>query len=254
MVTFPIDGTKIDAFSLTSGPKFYSQRSAIEPPNQQRNSSTYLLTRKVNANRALPQKTRIKLVRVARNPGNNNITKRRNILQSLALQVHNLMRPLLDPLTPRKLLHTRNINTINARTVISQQRRKRPANDLRAIDHANRMSEQPVPIRQDRVVDVQVFEDLDVGEGRAGEDALLSLSLGVEEPDVLVHVEDVAVTEALDVLLNVDDLLQVLVLSVVEDRVVDDDAVDLGVGVGGKDRFFDLVARRFAEAIAEATA
>lgn len=116
------------------------------------------------------------------------------------------------------------------------------------------MSEQPVPIRQDRVVDVQVFEDLDVGEGRAGEDALLSLSLGVEEPDVLVHVEDVAVTEALDVLLNVDDLLQVLVLSVVEDRVVDDDAVDLGVGVGGKDRFFDLVARRFAEAIAEATA
>lgn len=94
------------------------------------------------------------------------------------------------------------------------------------------MPEQPVSIRQNCVVDVQVLEDLNVREGRAREDAFLSLGLGVEEPDVLVHVEDVAVAKTLDILLYVDDLLQVLVLPVVEDRVVDDDAVDLRIGVG----------------------
>lgn len=60
----------------------------------------------------------------------------------------------------------------------------------------------------------------------------MSLGLGVEEPDVLVHVEDVAVAEALDILLDIHDLLQVLVLPVVEDRVVDNDAVDFRIGVG----------------------
>jgi hypothetical protein len=54
----------------------------------------------------------------------------------------------------------------------------------------------------------------------------------IQEANVLVHVEDVAVGEALDVLVDGHDLLQVLVLSRAEDGVVDDYAVDLGVGVG----------------------
>jgi hypothetical protein len=41
------------------------------------------------------------------------------------------------------------------------------------------------------------------------------------------------VAEALDILVHVDDLLQVLVLAVVEDGVVDDDAIDGVVFVGG---------------------
>ena len=95
------------------------------------------------------------------------------------------------------------------------------------------MPKQPIPIRQDRVVDVQVLEDLDVRQRRARQDALLAFRLAVQEPDVLVHVEDVAVAEPFDVFVHVDDLLQVLVLAVVEDWVVDDYAVDVRVGVGG---------------------
>lgn len=57
----------------------------------------------------------------------------------------------------------------------------------------------------------------------------------------MVHVEDVAVGEAFDVFLEGDDLLDVAVLAggTGEDGVVDDDAVDGGVGVCGEDCFFD---------------
>lgn len=115
------------------------------------------------------------------------------------------------------------------------------------------MPEQPIPIRQDRVVDIQVLEDLDVRQRRARQDALLAFRLAVQEPDVLVHVEDVAVAEPFDVFVHVHDLLQVLVLAVVEDRVVDDYAVDIWVGVGSENGFFDGVAGDVAEGVAEAT-
>ena len=115
------------------------------------------------------------------------------------------------------------------------------------------MPEQPIPIRQDRVVDIQVLEDLDVRQRRARQDALLALRLAVQEPDVLVHVEDVAVAEPFDVFVHVHDLLQVLVLAIVEDRVVDDYAVDVWVGVGSENGFFDGVAGDVAEGVAEAT-
>ena len=115
------------------------------------------------------------------------------------------------------------------------------------------MPKQPIPIRQDRVVDIQVLEDLDVRQRRARQDALLALRLAVQESDVLVHVEDVAVAEPFDVFVHVHDLLQVLVLAVVEDRVVDDYAVDIWVGVGSENGFFDGVAGDVAEGVAEAT-
>lgn len=54
------------------------------------------------------------------------------------------------------------------------------------------MSEETVSVRQDGVVDVEVLEDLDVGQGGARQDRLLALGLAVQEADVLVHVEDVA--------------------------------------------------------------
>lgn len=161
---------------------------------------------------------------------------------------------LLNPLAARKLLHPGDIHTVHTSPVVRQQRGQRPPDDLGAIDDADRMPEQPVPIRQDRVVDVEVLEDLDVRQRRAGQDALLAFCVGVQEPNILVHVEDVAVAQALDVLLHVHDLLQVLVLPVVEDRVVHDDAVDGGVGVRGQDGFLDAVAGRLAEGVAESAA
>lgn len=81
----------------------------------------------------------------------------------------------------------------------------------------------------------------------------MALGLTIQEANVLVHVEDVLVAQAFHVLGHVDNLLQVLVLSVVEDWVVNNDAVDGVVSVGGQDGFFDVVAGDFAERILEST-
>lgn len=57
----------------------------------------------------------------------------------------------------------------------------------------------------------------------------------------MVEVEDVAVSEAFDVFVQCDELLDVAVLGGAEDGVVDEDAVDVGVGVGGEDGVFEGV-------------
>lgn len=113
------------------------------------------------------------------------------------------------------------------------------------------MTKQPVAVGQNGVVDVEVLENLDNGQRCAGQDALLALGFRVQEADVLVHVEDVAVAQTLDVFGNIHNLLQVLVMSIVENGVVDDDTVDVVVAVRGQDGFFDVVARDFAEGILE---
>ena len=60
--------------------------------------------------------------------------------------------------------------------------------------------------------------------------------------------------EALDVFADVGDLLQVLVLPVVEDGVVNDDAVDGVVSVGGQDGAFELFPVEFAQGELASTA
>lgn len=59
-------------------------------------------------------------------------------------------------------------------------------------------------------------------------------------------------TETLYIFTYVNNLLEVLVLTVVEDGVVYDNPVDVGVGVGGEDGLFDIIARGGTEGIAEA--
>lgn len=113
------------------------------------------------------------------------------------------------------------------------------------------MSEETVSVRQDGVVDVEVLEDLDVGQRGAGQDGLLALGFAVQEADVLVHVEDVAVAQALDVFGYIDYLLQVLILAGAEDGVVDDYAVDVVVGVCVQDGLFDVVAGHLAHGVLE---
>ena len=75
----------------------------------------------------------------------------------------------------------------------------------------------------------------------------------IEEADVLVHVEDVAVGEAFDVFGDVDDLLEVLVLAVAEDGVVDYYAVDFVICICVDDCIFEEFAVDFAELEGEAT-
>jgi hypothetical protein len=160
---------------------------------------------------------------------------------------------VLQTLATGELLHTGDINTVHASTVIGKQRGQWTTNDLRAVHHTDRVTEQTVAVGKDSVVDVEVLEDLDVGQRGARQNALLALGLRVQEADILVHVEDVTMAETLDILANIDDLLQVLVLTVVEDRVVDDDAVDVRVAVGGDDGLFDVVAGDLAEGVLEAS-
>lgn len=59
--------------------------------------------------------------------------------------------------------------------------------------------------------------------------------------------------KTLYILVDIHNLLQVLIVSVVKDGVVYDDAIHIRVDVGGKDCFFDIVAGDLTEGIAEST-
>jgi hypothetical protein len=215
-------------------------------------NEAYLLAREVDTHGTLAEQTSIKLILVTGHTRDDHIAQRRNILKSSALHIVNLMPAVLQTLTTGELLNTGNINTVDASTVVGQERSQWAADDLRAVHHTDSVAEQPVTVGKDSVVDVEVLEDLDVGQRGARQDALLALGLRVQEADVLVHVEDVTMAETLDILANINDLLQVLVLTVVEDRVVDDNAIDVRVGVGGDDGLFDVVAGDFSEGVLEA--
>jgi hypothetical protein len=246
-----MEGTKIEAFCLTSGPKFYKRISYRLRRLDIRED--YLLAREVDTHGTLTEKAGIELVGVTGNTTDDRVAQRSHILQRLALQVVNLMPALLQTLTASESLDAGDVDTVDAGTVVGQQGGERASDDLGAVDDTDGAAEETVSIRQYRVVDVEVFEDLDNGEGRAGQDTLLALRLGVQEPDVLVHVEDVAMAQALDILGYVDNLLEVLVLAVVEDGVVYDDTVNVRVDVGGEDGFFEVIAVDFTERVTEST-
>ena len=76
---------------------------------------------------------------------------------------------------------------------------------------------------------------------------------GIKKAYVLIHIEDVAVAEAFNILGNVNDLLEILVLSIVEYRIVDYDPINIRVGICFKDSVFDVIAGDFAKSITEST-
>jgi len=89
------------------------------------------------------------------------------------------MPALPDSLPAGKLLHASDVHAVDAGAVVREQRCKWSTDDLRAVHHADRVSEKSVPVGEDSVVDVEVFKDLDDGERGARQDRLLSLGLGV---------------------------------------------------------------------------
>lgn len=110
------------------------------------------------------------------------------------------MPPLPNPLPPRKLLQPADIRAVDSRTIISEQRRERPADDLAAVEDQDLVPEEPVPGGKVRGVDVEELEDFDEREGRAREDGFAEVGWRVEEAGVGVHVGEVEVREAFDVL------------------------------------------------------
>lgn len=193
--------------------------------------------REVDANGAVADQLRGHLIAFDGNTGDDDVADGQHLLQAPLLLVLNLMPVVLDPLAARVQLHAGDIHRVHVRAVVGQERRERAADDLGAVDEGDGLSIQPVALREDGVVDVQVLEDLEDGKRRAGQDRLLQIGRRVEVAHVVVHVGQVPEAEALDVLLQRDRLLDVVVLGDVLGPywVVDEDPVYLAVFVGQAD-------------------
>lgn len=210
------------------------------------------LARKVDADSAILQQVRWHLVLLTGHAADDHVALGQTVLELPARLLHDIVLLLPDALTTCEFLHVGNVHAVYRRTVVGQQSCQRTTHDLTPVDHSDGASVQSVAVRENRVVDTEVLKDLDDGERCAGQDALLGTG-GVEEANVLVHVEDVLVGQALDVLIGGDNLLQVLVLPVAEDGVVDHNAIDFGIVVGVDQSVFELLAVNFTQLVGEAT-
>lgn len=103
-----------------------------------------------------------------------------------------------QPGAAREELHVRDVDAVHRGAVVGEQGSEGAPDDFGAVDDGDGAAVEAIPIRQNGIINPQVFEDFYSCERGAGEDALQGLG-GVEEADVLVEVEDVAVGEAFDV-------------------------------------------------------
>ena len=249
-------GTYIDAFSFTSGPKFCNEVSLeIFPPSFDVASDirpSYLVTREIHAHCSLPQQMTGKFVLLARDTSYHDITERQTILKSPFFHVLDLVLPFPDAFASREFLYATYIHAVHASTIISEQSSKRPSHHLTSIHHADCMAEESISIWQYGVVDTEVLQYLDHSQRCAWQDALLCLCI-VEKPDVLIHVENISVTQTLNIFGNIDYLLQILILSAAEYRIVDNYPVNSLISIGRNQRLLNLVFIHLAECISEAT-
>lgn len=197
----------------------------------------------VDAHGTLTDEIRADLVLLGGDAADDDIADGENLLEAPTLLVGDLVARLLDTLATGEELNAGDVDGVDGGAVVGEQRGQRAAVDLGTVDDGDGLAEEAVARGEDGVVDLQVLEDLDDGEGRAGQDGLAQVLGRVEEADVVVHVVDVLVAEALDVLGQGDGLLDVLVVRGVagEDGVVDDDAVDLVILVGLLDLLLELL-------------
>ena len=92
-----------------------------------------------------------------------------------------------------------------------------------------------------------LFQDLDAAECRAGQHALLGVGRIVQEANVAVQIGAVRMTQTLNVAFEGNGITEVVVLrgtgealDLAEDGVVHDDAMDVGVVVGGCQSSLDV--------------
>lgn len=202
---------------------------------------TYLFAREVDADCPVPEQTERDLVVLPRDAANHHVAKREAVLQLPIHHVHDFVAPLAEALAAVELLHVVDVNGVNAGPVVGQESSERPAHNLGSVDDCDGVPVQTVPIRQDGLVDLQVLEDLYEREGRARENALF-LPFVVEKPLVLIQVEQILVAQAFDVLFSIDYLLEVLILSIAEYGVVDDDSIHDWILVGANYSLLNVVS------------
>ena len=245
----------MDAFSLTSGVKFYATQSAsLLATIESAATKTHLFAREVDAHGAVPDQVDRHLVLVTRHARDDYIANLETVLQRPALLVLDRVLLFPEPGAPAESLHASHIDRVHFGAVVCQKRSERPAHDFRAVDDCDSAPVQPASILEDRVVDLQMFQNLDNGEWGAGQDALLLVGGRIQKSSVLVHVVDKVGSQALDILALRHDVLDGAVAGRVEDGVVDNDAVNGAVFVGGADGVLEVFAFDFFQCKGKATA
>jgi len=124
------------------------------------------------------------------------------------------------------LLDTVNVNGVDLGAIVGKQSRQRATNNLGTVDDGDDPSMKAVAVGEDSVINSDILHDLDQSERCAGDDALLGVGL-VQEANVVVHVVDVLVMKALDILAHIHDILEVLVLQVNSRKVERDIHLDV---------------------------
>lgn len=162
------------------------------------------------------------------------------LLQAPALLVLNLMSMLFDALATGEDLDAGDVDRIDSGAIVGKQRSHGPPVDFRSVDDRYGLTKEPVSGRQDGVVDMEVFQNLDHSQRRARQDRLLQVLGRVQESHVVVHVVDVLVAQSFYILLEGDGLLYVFILRRVpgEYGIVDENAVDVIVLVSTHHVFF----------------
>ena len=104
------------------------------------------------------------------------------------------------------------------------------------------MPEKPVAIRQYYIVNPQIFKYLDYSKWCTRQNTFLGFLI-IQETYILVQIENVSMTESLDVFPVIGHLLQVLVLTTVENGIVDNDSIHCWIAIRLKDlpfKFFSI--------------
>lgn len=212
------------------------------------------VAREVDAHGAVADQVGGDLEAVGGDAADDNVAEGQHILEAPVFLVEDLVAGLADAAAAGEELDAADVDAVDGSTVVGEQGGQGPAVDLAAVDDGDGLAEEAVAVGEDGVVDLQVLERLDDGERGAGQDGFLEVSGRVEEAHVVIHVKEVGVAEALDILGQGDRLLDVSVLLLVAgpDGVVYDDAVDAIVLVGGYDGLLEVLLVYLAEIKVEA--
>lgn len=210
------------------------------------------LAGEVDAHGAVAHVLQRYLVYVAWDTADDDVAYGQAVVDCPAGLLFDLVPVLAESCAAREDLHVVDVDAVHMGSVVGQERSKWATDYFAPVDDGDGTPVESVAIWQYGVVDAEVLEDLDDGERGAGQDALLRHGF-IEEADVLVHVEDVLVRKALYILVDGDNLLQVLVLTIAKDGIVDDDTVDLVVFVRVNESFLKQLTIYLAELESEAT-
>lgn len=154
-----------------------------------------------------------------------------------------------DADTTGKDLDAVDVNRVDRCAIVGEEGGERSTYGFRSVDYGDGSAKETVTAWEDGVVHVQIFQNFDEGEWGTREDRLLRVvQVGLNVTLVVIHSEEVGVTQALNVFLLTWQLLNVCVTAGLmrENRVIDNNSVNIVVLVGSEDSGFELCGADFA--------